>query len=74
MRLACASAGGKPTDVAFNLESVLNSVARARQSGAQLLVLPQLCLTGIGCGDLFKRDTLLQAAAAAAWEVAAAAP
>ncbi|MGI6636304.1 MAG: NAD(+) synthase [Christensenellales bacterium] len=73
MRLACASAGGKPADVAFNLESVLNSVARARQSGAQLLLLPQLCLTGIGCGDLFKSDTLLQAVAAAAWEVAAAA-
>lgn len=34
------------------------------QCGARLLVLPELCLTGYTCGDLFLRETLIEGARA----------
>ncbi len=45
---------------------------RARES-ARILVLPELCITGYTCGDLFLQKTLLDAAAKSLWDIAAAA-
>ncbi len=70
MRIVCAAAGGKPADVRFNTEEIVKVIARARSDGAQLVVLPQLCLTGIGCGDLFLSQPLTDAALDAANEIA----
>lgn len=72
MRIVCAAAGGKPADVRFNADGILAVIHRARRDGAQLVVLPQLCLTGIQCGDLFYSQTLTDAALDAAHEVALA--
>lgn len=38
---------------------------QARQKGAKLLVLPELCVTGYTCGDLFLQSALLGQAQAA---------
>ncbi|NLB38509.1 MAG: NAD(+) synthase [Clostridiales bacterium] len=72
MRIVCAAAGGKPADVRLNVEGMWAVIARARADGARLVVLPQLCLTGIGCGDLFYSETLTDAALDAAQEIALA--
>ena len=49
-------------DVNANADAILDLIHRADAAGAHLLVLPELCLTGATCGDLFYSDTLLTAA------------
>ena len=49
-------------DPARNAESVLSLVWEAEKEGAAVLVLPELCLTGATCGDLFLQSILLSAA------------
>ncbi len=66
-------AAGVPTctvaDVRANTESVKELIDRADKERVNLLVLPELCLTGYTCGDLFFSDTLLTAAQNALLEV-----
>ncbi len=49
-------------DVAANTASICDIIDKADKTGADLLVLPELCVTGYTCGDLFFSDTLLSAA------------
>lgn len=50
-------------DVAFNVESCLAAIEEAAGNrGAKVVVLPELCITGYTCEDLFWQDTLLDAA------------
>ncbi len=49
-------------DVKFNTESIKNCVKDADKIGAELIVFPELCLTGYTCGDLFYSDVLIKAA------------
>ncbi len=52
----------KVADCEYNREQVLQEIQKAEQMGVKLLVLPELCLTGYTCGDLFLQETLLQGA------------
>ncbi len=58
-------------DVRANLRHASEALAEAARKGADLAVLPELCLTGYSCADLFAQDLLLRASAEAAWELAA---
>ena len=49
-------------DVAFNVAGLLELAGRAETQGVQVLVLPELALTGYTCGDLFHQPRLLNAA------------
>ena len=49
--MACAPDAGAPGDVRQNTEAILRRVAQAKARGAQLLVLPELCLSGSGLGN-----------------------
>ena len=50
-------------DVAFNVESCLAAIEEAAGNrGAKVVVLPELCVTGYTCEDLFWQDALLDAA------------
>ncbi len=63
-----AAAGTPAVSVAGCAENGAACLSLAREAagaGAQLLVLPELCLTGYTCGDLFSQRTLTDAAAAA---------
>jgi len=51
--VAAASPPVKVADPERNAEHTLEFVARAAEAGAQVLVLPELGLTGYTCGDLF---------------------
>ena len=42
-----------PMDWSHNLGNIKAAVLEAREQGVQLLCLPELCLTGYGCEDLF---------------------
>lgn len=62
VRLACVSPGLCPADVAGNTDAILKALAAAADLGARIVVLPELCLTGYTCGDLFYQPHLLDAA------------
>ena len=45
-------------DWAHNLGNIKQAIYEAREAGIQLLCLPELCLTGYGCEDLFLSEWL----------------
>lgn len=51
-------------DVAYNTENIKKGIDKARTERAELLVFPELSITGYTCGDLFYQDSLLNAAVA----------
>ncbi len=54
----------KVADVAFNVDSIKKCMDKARFERVELLVFPELCITGYTCGDLFYQETLLGSALA----------
>ena len=49
-------------DCRNNAEQIFTLMREASRQGVRVLVLPELCLTGATCGDLFLQDTLLKGA------------
>ena len=64
MRLAGAALNQTPIDWATNLAHIRTAIDEARAAGVELLCLPELCLTGYGCEDLFLHPWLTEAAEA----------
>ncbi len=61
----CTAAGTpkiKVADCRYNAEQIFTMMREAERQGVKLLVLPELCLTGYTCADLFLQDTLLEGA------------
>ncbi len=50
-------------DCRYNAEQIFTMIREADSQGVKILALPELCLTGYTCGDLFLQDTLLDGAA-----------
>ncbi|MGR1082625.1 NAD(+) synthase [Olegusella massiliensis] len=60
-------------DVAYNTKAILSEIRDAYEhNGAKIIVLPELCVTGYTCGDLFWQDALLDAAERALSKIAEA--
>jgi len=62
IRVAAATPAIKVADCAYNAAQILELIKKADQEQVKLLCLPELCITGYTCGDLFLQDTLLDAA------------
>ena len=58
MILAAAALNQTPLDWENNLANIKNAIETARKSKAALLLLPELCITGYGCEDLFLSNWL----------------
>lgn len=56
-------------DVQHNVERIRRSILEAHGKGAEIALLPELCLTGYTCGDMFRDATILAAAEAALEEL-----
>jgi NAD+ synthase (glutamine-hydrolysing) len=65
VRVAAAVPPLAVADIAKNLEQILALVRRADDEGVQLLVFPELALTGYTAGDLFHQHLLLERASEA---------
>ena len=52
----------KVADVDFNKNSIIEQIGSAINLGAEIIVLPELCLTGATCGDLFFSSVLIEGA------------
>ena len=64
MRIAGAALNQIPLDWNNNLRNIQTAIEQAKAAGVELLCLPELCLTGYGCEDLFLSDWMPEAALA----------
>ena len=58
----CVAAGTPKVRVAdcrYNAEQIFTMMREAEKQGVKILALPELCLTGYTCGDLFLQDRLV---------------
>ena len=62
IKVAAATPALRVADTAHNAAGIIKLAKEAAGKGAQLIVFPELCLTGYTCGDLFLQDTLLRGA------------
>src|SRR5262249_44077894 len=65
LRVAAACPGLRVADCAYNAEQILRQLARAEQEGVEVVVFPELALTGYTCAALFPQRTLQHGALAA---------
>lgn len=57
-RVACATPLVTVADTESNALSIISLAKEASENGAELIVFPELCITGYTCSDLFLQDTL----------------
>lgn len=62
VKVAAAVPSVKVADCKFNAQQAENMIAVADGKGIQILVFPELNLTGYSCGDLFGQQLLLEQA------------
>lgn len=60
IRVAAVSPALRVADVAYNLAAIEEATLQAADQGVQLIVFPELALTGYSCGDLFYQQSLLE--------------
>lgn len=72
LRAAAASPGLRVADVAYNTQEIIKSMREYAARNAQLLCLPEFCLTGYTCSDLFLQETLICGAEQGLAEILAA--
>lgn len=59
VRIGAASLNQTPLDLDGNVGRILKVIADARKQGTQLLVLPELAVSGYGCEDAFFRPEFI---------------
>ena len=52
----------KVADVEYNVNQVESLIAQAEGQGVEIMVFPELCLTGYSCQDLFREQLLIDKA------------
>lgn len=62
LKVMAATPDIRVADCDFNTENIIRAVRGAEGAGVKLLVLPELCMTGYTCGDLFLQNILTDAA------------
>ena len=59
VKVAAAVPAVKVADVEYNVQQIESLIAQAEGRGIELMVLPELCITGYTCQDLFREQALL---------------
>ena len=62
IKVAAGTPKIKVADCDYNAGQIISLMKDAAEQGVKVLALPELCITGYTCGDLFLQDTLLQGA------------
>ena len=65
VKVAAAVPAVKVADVEYNLQQIESLIAQAEGRGIEMVVFPELCITGYTCQDLFKEQLLLDHAESA---------
>jgi NAD+ synthase (glutamine-hydrolysing) len=70
LRLALAQINTRVGDIEGNVEKIVRRIAEARDAGAELVLFPELAVTGYPPEDLLLKEHFLQAAGEAVLELA----
>ncbi|QSE96947.1 NAD(+) synthase [Fulvivirga lutea] len=62
MRIGTATVNQTPLDWKGNTHNIIEAIREAKQNNVELLCLPELCITGYGCEDLFLSNWLYERA------------
>ena len=62
VKVAAGTPKIRVADCDYNAGQIINLMKEAAAQGGKVLALPELCVTGYTCGDLFLQDTLLDGA------------
>lgn len=60
VRVGAATPELKVANVKFNVEKIKDAIKEAESKDVQILLFPELCITGYTCADLFMQDTLIE--------------
>ena len=69
IKVAAGTPRVRVADTRYNASQIIALMEEAAGQGVKVLALPELCLTGYTCGDLFLQDTLLRGAEAGLAEI-----
>lgn len=70
IRVAAASPCVKPADIEYNLEEIDYLIDKCLDKCVDVVVFPELSITGYTCGDLFGQELLIQKSREALIEIA----
>lgn len=62
IKVAAAIPSVKVADCLYNVQQIESLIAMAEGKGVEVIVFPELCITGYTCQDLFKQTLLLEQA------------
>ncbi|MGN0113836.1 MAG: NAD(+) synthase, partial [Acutalibacteraceae bacterium] len=62
IKVAAATPEIRVADCEYNKKAIVDTVKKCAAMGVKLLCLPELCITGYTCSDLFLQDLLLDSA------------
>ena len=62
IKVAAAIPGVRVADVDYNVQQIESLIAQAEGKGAEVIVFPELSITGYSCQDLFRQQLLLDKA------------
>ena len=71
IRIACAVPEVKVGDVKKNVQDICAYIEKADEQNADIVLFPELAVTGYTCGDLFFQDSLWSAVKLGLSEIAA---
>ena len=60
VRVAAAVPSVKVADIAYNLQQIKQQITEAEEKGVEVIVFPELCITGYTCQDLFAQHALIE--------------
>ena len=59
IKVAAAIPGVRVADTEYNVQQIESLIAQAEGRGVELIVFPEMCVTGYTCQDLFRQQLLL---------------
>ena len=59
IKVGAAIPGVKVADCDYNVEQIEQLISQAEENGVEIVVFPELCVTGYTCQDLFRQQALL---------------
>ena len=62
IKVAAAVPAVKVADISYNVAQIESLIAQAEGQGVEIIVFPELCVTGYSCQDLFKEQLLIDKA------------
>ncbi len=70
IKVAALTPKVRVADPKYNKDRICELIQTAKETGAQVMVFPELCITGYTCGDLFYQELLLSEAKEALIDIA----